>query len=45
MTKASLARVIATGERVAVKPYNFIYVTAKGTYYNKKQIEFIRVIE
>lgn len=45
MIKASLVRVIATGEIVAVKPYDFVFVTAKGTYYTKKQIEFIRVIE
>jgi len=45
MIKASLVRVIATGEEVVVKPYDFVFVTAKGTYYTKKQIQFIRVIE
>lgn len=45
MIKASTVRIIATGEIVDVKPYGFVFVTAKGTYYTKRQIEFIRVLE
>jgi hypothetical protein len=45
MIKTSIVRVIATGEIVAVKPYDFVFVTAKGTYYTKRQIQFIKILE
>lgn len=46
MTKASLVRVIATGEIVAVKPWSEdCFINRLGYEYTKKQIEFIRVIE
>lgn len=45
MIKVSLVRIIATGEVAQVKPFGFVYITAKGNYYTKRQIQFIRVIE
>lgn len=43
--KSSKVRVIATGEIKTVKSYGNGFIDAKGDFYHKTAVQFLRVLE